>query len=56
MTPGDVDMAYGVLWYRMLVGHAPLDDGAARDLAGHLLAAGQAGRADRAPQGNSAAN
>jgi AcrR family transcriptional regulator len=49
-----VDMAYGVLWYRMLVGHAPLDEDAARELAAHLLAAGQAGRAERASQGNSA--
>lgn len=38
-----VDLAYGVLWYRLLVGHAPLDAGAARDLAAHLIAAGQAG-------------
>ncbi len=37
-----VDLAYGVLWYRLLVGHAPLDDGAARDLAAHLIAARQA--------------
>ena len=36
------DLAYGVLWYRLLVGHAPLDAEAARDLAGHLIAAGQA--------------
>lgn len=36
------DLAYGVLWYRLLVGHAPLDAGAARDLAAHLIAAGQA--------------
>ena len=40
-----VDLAYGVLWYRLLVGHAPLDVGAARDLAAHLIAAGQATRA-----------
>ena len=33
-------MAYGVLWYRLLIGHAPLDSRAARDLAAHLLAAG----------------
>lgn len=37
------DLAYGVLWYRLLIGHAPLDAGAARDLAAHLIAAGQAG-------------
>ena len=36
------DMAYGVLWYRLLVGHAPLDAAAAADLAVHLIAAGQA--------------
>ncbi len=28
-----VDMIYGVLWYRLLVKHAPLDDGTAEDLA-----------------------
>jgi AcrR family transcriptional regulator len=37
-----VDLAYGVLWYRLLVGHAPLDAGAADSLATHLVAAGQA--------------
>ena len=37
------DLAYGVLWYRLLIGHAPLDDRAARDLAAHLIAAGKAG-------------
>jgi len=36
-----VDASYGVLWYRLLVGHAPLDTQAARDLAAHLLAAGR---------------
>ena len=36
------DMAYGVLWYRLLVGHAPLDAAAAADLAAHIIAAGQA--------------
>jgi AcrR family transcriptional regulator len=40
-----VDMAYGVLWYRLLVGHAPLDAHAARSLAAHLIAAAQAGEA-----------
>ena len=28
-----VDLAFGVLWYRLLVGHAPLDDRAADALA-----------------------
>jgi AcrR family transcriptional regulator len=31
-----VDMAYGVLYYRLLVGHAPLDAQAARSLAVEL--------------------
>jgi AcrR family transcriptional regulator len=31
-----VDMAYGVLYYRLLVGHAPLDESAARSLAAEL--------------------
>jgi AcrR family transcriptional regulator len=35
------DVAYGVLWYRLLVGHAPLDARAAGELAAHLLAAGR---------------
>jgi AcrR family transcriptional regulator len=34
-----IDVAYGVLWYRLLVGHAPLDASAARDLSTHLIAA-----------------
>ena len=34
------DMAYGVLWYRVLVGHAPLDAAAAETLATCLVAAG----------------
>jgi AcrR family transcriptional regulator len=38
-----VDVSYGVLWYRLLVSHAPLDPHAARDLAAHLLTAGAAG-------------
>ena len=37
------DLAYGFLWYRLLIGHAPLDARAARDLAAHLIAAGEAG-------------
>jgi AcrR family transcriptional regulator len=42
-----VDMAYGVLYYRLLVGHAPLDDNAARSLADELTrssAAAESGR------------
>jgi AcrR family transcriptional regulator len=35
-----VDMAYGVLWYRVLISHAPLDAEAAKSLATCLLAAG----------------
>ena len=44
-----VDIAYGMLWYRLLIGHAPLDARAARDLGAHLLAAGtaQASRSSR---------
>ena len=33
------DLAYGLLWYRGLVGHRRLDDEAARKLAGALVAA-----------------
>lgn len=33
------DLAYGLLWYRGLVGHRPLDDEAARKLSGALVAA-----------------
>ncbi len=32
-----VDVAFGVLWYRVLVGHAPLDASSARELARVLL-------------------
>jgi len=35
-----VDMAYGVLYYRLLVGHAPLDEKAARSLAAELIRSG----------------
>lgn len=34
------DLAYGFLWYRLLIGHAPLDAPAAGELAAHLIAAG----------------
>ncbi|MFD9124705.1 TetR/AcrR family transcriptional regulator C-terminal ligand-binding domain-containing protein [Kitasatospora sp. NPDC059571] len=37
-----VDLGYGFLWYRLLVGHAPLDDAAADALADHLTAAATA--------------
>jgi AcrR family transcriptional regulator len=36
-----VDVAYGVLWYRLLIGHAPLDESAARALGAHILTAGR---------------
>ena len=36
-----VDMAYGVLYYRLLVGHAPLDATAARSLAAELTRSGR---------------
>lgn len=36
-----IDIAYGVLWYRLFIGHAPLDERAARNLAAHLVAAGR---------------
>ena len=35
------DMAYGVLYYRLLVGHAPLDAAAARSLAAELTRSGR---------------
>ena len=35
-----VDMAYGVLYYRLLVGHAPLDEKAAQSLAAELTRSG----------------
>jgi AcrR family transcriptional regulator len=46
-----VDVAYGLLWYRLLVGHAPLDARAGRDLGALLIAAGAAGAADPAGAG-----
>jgi AcrR family transcriptional regulator len=36
-----VDVGYGFLWYRLLVGHRPLDEQAAQDLARALIAAGE---------------
>jgi AcrR family transcriptional regulator len=36
-----VDMAYGVLYYRLLVAHAPLDEKAARSLAAELTRSGR---------------
>lgn len=42
-----VDMAYGVLYYRLLVGHAPLDADAGRALAAELTRPGQGGRPGR---------
>jgi AcrR family transcriptional regulator len=36
-----VDMAYGVLYYRLLVGHASLDEHAARSLAAELTRSGR---------------
>jgi len=38
------DMAYGVLYYRLLVGHAPLDEQAARSLAAELARSGSKAR------------
>jgi AcrR family transcriptional regulator len=37
------DLAYGLLWYRGLIGHRPLDADAARKLAGSIVAAGATG-------------
>jgi AcrR family transcriptional regulator len=34
-----IDVVYGVLWYRLLLDHAPLDDEAGRDLADLVLRA-----------------
>jgi AcrR family transcriptional regulator len=34
------DLAYGLLWYRGLIGHRPLDDDAAQKLAASIVAAG----------------
>jgi hypothetical protein len=36
-----VEIAYGVLWYRPLISHAPLDAATARRLAGSILSAGR---------------
>jgi AcrR family transcriptional regulator len=43
-----VDQAYGVLWYRLLIGHAPLDADTARRLAEGLAAAAGATPSDPA--------
>jgi AcrR family transcriptional regulator len=45
-----VDMAYGVLYYRLLVGHAPLDEAAARSLAAELTRSGAAPEGRRPPE------
>jgi len=34
-----IDVVYGVLWYRLLLDHAPLDDAAGQDLADLVLRA-----------------
>jgi AcrR family transcriptional regulator len=34
-----IDVIFGVLWYRLLVGHAPLDDAAGRELASLVVRA-----------------
>ncbi len=39
-----VDMAYGVLYYRLLIGHAPLDEQAARSLAAELARSAESAR------------
>jgi AcrR family transcriptional regulator len=39
-----VDMAYGVLYYRLLIGHAPLDEKAARSLAAELTRSAESAR------------
>jgi AcrR family transcriptional regulator len=40
-----LDVVFGVLWYRLLLDHAPLDDAAAHDLAALVVRAADAGRA-----------
>ena len=39
-----VDMAYGVLYYRLLIRHAPLDEKAARSLAAEVTRSAQSAR------------
>jgi len=34
-----IDVVYGVVWYRLMIGHAPLDEAAGRELTGLLLRA-----------------
>jgi AcrR family transcriptional regulator len=36
------DVAFGILWYRLLVGHAPLSERAAREVAAAVLAVARA--------------
>lgn len=50
-----VDLVYGFLWYRLLIGNAPLDANAARDLTAHLIAAGAGGGSGRGADGQSQA-
>jgi AcrR family transcriptional regulator len=48
-----VDMAYGVLYYRLMVSHAPLDEKAARSLAAELTRLGPGrvgGRPGKGPE------
>jgi hypothetical protein len=37
-----LDVAFGILWYRLLVGHAPLSEKAAREVARAALAVARA--------------
>jgi AcrR family transcriptional regulator len=44
-----VDMIYGVLYYRLLIGHAPLDRQAAKSLAAQLIRPGASGSGSSGP-------